>query len=84
MTYLVRAPVLTLYNIRTRTIESVLDGPVRTGREDYADHAYFANPVRRFARRTHIDAAMRISATTPTPKLMYRMSCNAWAVLVGI
>lgn len=36
-------------------------------------HTYLENPVRRWARRTHIEAAMRTSASTPDPKLIYRM-----------
>lgn len=36
-------------------------------------HTYLENPVRRWARRTHIEAAMRTSASTPDPKLIYKM-----------
>lgn len=66
-----------LYIMSTRTIESVLK-PLHENNHCLSRQTsyYLANPVLRLASSTHIEAAMRTSATTPAPRLTYRMSCH--------
>ena len=73
LSYLVNAPVLMLYIISRRTIESVLYENEDMSTDSSTSKAtYCLNPVRRLDSRTQSEDAITTSATTPEPKAMYR------------
>ena len=69
--HLVKAPVLMLYTINKRTIESVLEIWCQCLCSTTQSSAYRLNPVRRCNNKMHSEVAMMTSATTPEPKAMY-------------